>query len=265
MAYATIKALYRYPLKGFSAEPLAGAEVAPSEPLPFDRIFAIENGPSGFDSAAPSYLPKIRFLMLMRNERIARLESRFDPESATLTILKDGRQCVSGALVDPVGRTRVENWIAAEFLDELRGPPRILHASGHSFSDTPKKVLHLINLASVRSLEKKLGRAIDPMRFRANIVIDGAEPFSELDWLNRQLCAGEAIMTIADRTKRCAATNVEPGTGNRDLQLPMRLMDLYGHSDFGIYLSVDRGGAISVGDTITIAERAHAGLPFSDP
>ena len=43
-------------------------------------------------------------------------------------------------------------------------------------------MLHLVNLASVRALEEKLGRAVDPLRFRPNIVIDGAPAWSELEW-----------------------------------------------------------------------------------
>ena len=109
LASVTISALYRYPVKGFSGERIAGAHLTAGEPLPFDRVFAIENGPSGFDPAAPSYLPKIRFLMLMHNERIAQLESRFDPASRILTICKAGRERVSGMLSEANGRLQIED------------------------------------------------------------------------------------------------------------------------------------------------------------
>ena len=46
---ARVAALYRYPVKGLSAEALAAAVVLPGETIPFDRAYAIENGPSGFD------------------------------------------------------------------------------------------------------------------------------------------------------------------------------------------------------------------------
>ena len=83
---ATIHAIYRYPVKGLSPEPLDGASLAVRETLPFDRHFAIENGPSGFDPAAPRHQPKQRYLMLMRNERLARLRTRYDDASDTLAI-----------------------------------------------------------------------------------------------------------------------------------------------------------------------------------
>jgi uncharacterized protein YcbX len=249
---ATIKALYRYPLKGFSAEPLASADLQAGGTLAFDRAYAIENGPSSFDPAAPSYLPKIRFLMLMQHEHVARLYSRFDPQTGILTIGKSGRDCIAASLFEETGRTAIENWIEGEFAGELRGRPRILSADGHSFSDKKQKVLHLISLASIHALEDRLSRPIDPMRFRANIVVDGIPPFAEFEWIGRRLRLPGVTLTGEYRTQRCAATNVDPRTGVRDMSLPKQLMELYGHTDFGVYLKVESAGRIARGDTLTL-------------
>lgn len=51
---ARVATLWRYPLKGFSPEALDGVDLEAGETIPFDRAFAIENGPSGFDPAAPA-------------------------------------------------------------------------------------------------------------------------------------------------------------------------------------------------------------------
>ena len=83
---AKIQSIYRYPIKGLTPEPLARALLTPGQTVPGDRLYAIENGPSGFDPAAPSYLSKTHFLMLMKNERLANLHARFDQDSHTLTI-----------------------------------------------------------------------------------------------------------------------------------------------------------------------------------
>jgi uncharacterized protein YcbX len=218
--------------------------------LPFDRAFAIENGPSGFDPAAPSYLPKIRFLMLMRHENVARLSSRFDPQTGILKIAKSGRDCVAASLFEDAGRATIENWIEEEFSGELLGRPRILSADSHSFSDKKQKVLHLINLASVRALEAKLACSIDPMRFRANIIVDGIPPFAEFEWVGKSLRLPGITLAGEDRTERCAATNVDPQTGERDMSLPRQLMGLYGHTDFGIYLKAQSEGRIAIGDVM---------------
>ena len=258
----SIKALYRYPVKGFSAEPLESVEVRAGGAMPFDRAFAIENGPSDFDPAAPAYLPKIAFLNLMRHERLAEFQIRFDDGTALLTIEKDGAACVSGSPGTKAGRTAIEAWIASTFAGELRGPPKIVSANGHSFSDKPTKVLHLINLASMRDLEQRLGQPIDPLRFRPNIVIDGAEPFAEFDWVGKRLHLPGITLAGESRTERCAATNVDPATGTRDMKLPRELFGYYGHMDFGIYLLAESGGALSLGDRLSIETPAAPALPF---
>ena len=232
----SITALYRYPLKGFSPEALESAEIPVGGTMPFDRAFAIENGPSGFDPAAPAYLPKIAFLMLMRNERLAGFRTRFDDGTGMLTVEKGGAFCVSGSLGSEAGRMEIEAWVAQTFAGELRGPPKIVSADGHSFSDKRAKVLHLVNLASIRDLEKRLGRPVDPLRFRPNIVVDGAEPFAEFEWIDKRLRLPGITLAGESRTERCAATNVDPATGARDMHIPRTLMGLYGHADCGIFL-----------------------------
>src|SRR6266516_80122 len=102
----TIAAIYRYPVKGLSAESLVSTRLAAGQTIAADRLYAIENGPSGFDPAAPAYLPKQRFLMLMRNERLARLQARFDAATHMLAIELEGARVASAARVKIVKRIR---------------------------------------------------------------------------------------------------------------------------------------------------------------
>ncbi|HEX2256418.1 MAG TPA: MOSC domain-containing protein [Afifellaceae bacterium] len=250
MTSTQITALYRYPVKGFSPEPLQQAEIAAGGTMPHDRAYAIENGPTGFDADRPRYYPKARFLMLMRDERMATFRTRFDEATGVLRIFADGELAVEASLRTAEGRQAIEAWLAEAFHAELRGPPKILAAPSHSFSDKAAKVLHLVNLASVRALEERLGRRIDPLRFRPNIVIDGAPPFAELGWEGHELRLGTLTLEFESRTGRCAATNVDPQTGRRDMDMPRALEALYGHADFGIYLKAKTAGSIAVGDAV---------------
>ena len=75
---ARIKGIYRYPVKGLTPEPMPRTALSPGKTVPCDRMYAIENGPIGFDPADPKYFPKIRFLMLMKNARLAELRTAFD-------------------------------------------------------------------------------------------------------------------------------------------------------------------------------------------
>jgi len=249
-AQASIKKIFRYPVKGLSAEALEQAALSAGQTLPGDRLYAIENGPSGFDPAAPAYFPKQRFLMLMRNERLARLDTRFDDTTHALAV-RDGDRTVRGDLNTSQGRQAIEAFFAAFCADELRGPPKVLHAPGHSFSDVSRKVVSIINLASVAAIETLVGAPVDPLRFRANIYAEGWPPWHEFELVGRTLAVGpDARVRVVKRIERCAATNVEPGTGIRDLSIPNSLLRACGHTDCGIYAEVTAGGTIRPGDRI---------------
>jgi uncharacterized protein len=248
---ATIRAIYRYPVKGLSAEPLPGTTLSPGAAVAGDRRYAIENGPSGFDPATPRYLPKQRFLMLMKNEQLARLETRFDDAAQVLAIRENGAEVVRGDLRTPEGRTAIESFFATFCADELRGPPKVLVAAGHSFSDVARKVVSIINLASVAAVENMIGRPVDPLRFRGNLYVDGWPAWREFDLLGQEIAIGsQARAKVVKRIVRCAATNVEPRTGIRDLDIPSTLLRHLGHSDCGIYAEVTAGGAIAMGDAV---------------
>jgi uncharacterized protein len=248
---ANIRAIYRYPVKGLSPEPLAGTTLSPGATVAGDRGYAIENGPSGFDPAKPAYLPKQRFLMLMKNERLARLDTRFDHAAHVLVIRDGGVEVVRGDLRTRQGRAAIEGFFATFSADELRGPPKVLAAPGHSFSDVARKVVSIINLASVAAIERMTGRPVDPLRFRGNLYVEGWPAWGEFDLLGEELAMGpQARAKVVKRIMRCAATNVEPGTGVRDLDIPAMLLRQLGHADCGVYAEVTAGGAIAPGDAV---------------
>ena len=197
-----VTALYRYPVKGLSPEALTEATLAPGETVLNDRLYAIENGPGRFDPDHPKFVPKINFLMLMRNERLATLETSFDDASHVLTIRRQGKQVARGALNDRLGRQMVEQFLGAYMKEALRGAPRIQSAPGHSFSDVPAKWLHIVNLASLRDLERVMGRSLDPLRFRANVHVDGWERWQEFDLVGTQLRIGGVTLEVTQRCRR---------------------------------------------------------------
>lgn len=249
---AQLASIYRYPVKGLTPERLPEVALTPGQPLPADRRYAIENGPSGFDPAAPQYFPKTQFLMLMRNERLAALRSHYDDVSHTLTIRQDGAEAVRADLQTAEGRAATEAFFAANFADELRGPPKVLFADGHSFSDVARKVVSIINLASVADLEKAIGRKVHPLRFRGNLHVAGWPAWHEFELMDRVLAIGNVRLKVVKRIVRCAATNVDPDTAARDLEIPKTLLRTYGHADCGIYAEVITGGTIAAGDRIEV-------------
>jgi uncharacterized protein YcbX len=191
--------------------------------------------------------------MLMRNERLASLRTDYDEASHTLTIHWEGREAARGDLRTKEGRLAIEAFFRRFMPKELRGPPKVLSGAGHSFSDVAKKVVSIINLASVAAVESAAGAPVDPLRFRGNLYVTGWPAWHEFDLLGHTLAIGKtARLTVVKRIQRCAATDVDPNTGIRDMTIPRTLMDNFDHTDCGVYAEVVTAGDISDGDTVGI-------------
>jgi len=247
---AQIASLYRYPVKGLSPEPLPRVALRIGETLPADRRYAIENGPSGFDPGAPAWMPKSHFLMLMRDERLAGLRSHFEDSSNLLTIRESGIVVARGGLESAEGRAAIEAFFATNFAGELMGQPKVISGGGHSFSDVARKVVSIINLGSVAAVEAIVGLPVHPLRFRANLYVSGWPAWHEFELLGQTLAIGDARLKVVKRITRCAAINVDPETGARNLDIPPTMMRRLRHNECGIYAEVIAGGTIGVGDAI---------------
>jgi hypothetical protein len=253
---AKIASLYRYPVKGLSPEPLPSVALGAGETFPADRRYAVENGPSGFDPAAPVWLPKSCYLMLMRDERLAALQTHFEDHSHLLTIRENGKIAARGDLETAQGRAAIEAFFAAHFAGELRGPPKIISGGGHSFSDVAKKVVSIINLGSLAAIEDMVGSPVNPLRFRANVYVQGWPAWHEASLLGETLAIGGARLKIVKRITRCAAVNVDPELAVRDMEIPSTLMRRFGHNECGIYAEVIEGGSIAIGDKVVVEQPA---------
>jgi hypothetical protein len=247
---AQIASIYRYPVKGLTPEPLPGVALSAGQTLPADRRYAIENGPSGFDPMAPVWMPKSHFLMLMRDERLAELQTHFEDRTNLLTIREGGKVAARGELDTASGRAAIEAFFAANFAGELKGPPRVISGGGHSFSDVARKVVSIINLGSLAAIEDLVGQKVHPLRFRANLYVSGWPAWQEFELFGQTLVVGDARLKVVKRITRCAAVNVDPETAARDLNIPSTLMRRFGQAECGIYAEVIAGGVINVGDAI---------------
>ncbi|MGD9544722.1 MAG: MOSC domain-containing protein [Methylocystis sp.] len=248
-----LASLYCYPVKGLSPEPLDAADLRADDYFPGDRLFALENGPSGFDPAAPEHQPKIKFLMLMRNAALAGLKTRYDAAAGALTIARDGRDVATGYVRAAEGRKAIEDFLTGFLGPEVRGRVRLLAApNGFRFTDSKSGFVSLVNLASVAAIAQAQGAAVDPLRFRANLYVEDMTPWAEAALLGRTLAIGGARLEVLKMTDRCAATGVDPETGRRDMDLVQTLRENFGHIDCGVYARVIQGGRIAAGDAVSV-------------
>ena len=250
---AIIKSLYRYPLKGLSPEALNSAMLEADGHFPGDRLFAIENGPSGFNPQAAEHLPKIKYLMLMRHERLARFQTKYHDATSVLKITQGGKTVAAGQINTAEGKAAIEAFYAKTFSEELRGPPKILSSpQGYRFMDSRSGFVSIIDLASVSAIAKSAGRtSIDPLRFRANVYVEGLGAWGEFTLVGRKIKLGGATLEITKLIDRCAATDVDPSTGIRDIRMVELLERSFNHNDCGVYARILEGGLVQSGDMLT--------------
>jgi uncharacterized protein len=253
----TISSIYRYPVKGLSPEPLSRTTLSPGRCLPQDRRFAVALGSTRFDPAEPKWLPKRCFAMLMRDEKLARLDTGFDPATGELTIAERGEVALRARITEPAGSRAVGDFLGDFLGDAVERPLRVVEAPGHAFADTRRKpdatteqYVSLINLQSIAALEAAMGARVDPLRFRANIYFDGLPAWEELGWIGSAIAVGAARLRVVATITRCAATEVNPATAERDLDIMAGLQRGFGHNLMGVYAEVAAGGEIAGGDEL---------------
>jgi GntR family transcriptional regulator/MocR family aminotransferase len=253
-----LKNIYRYPIKGLSAQPLTSVELMAKKPVPHDRVFALVRPGAPFDIDQPRWGKKGLFIMLMLEEALARVRTTLDVETSRLTIMDGNRQLLVADLNDENERAKVSD-VIWQLVPALKSAPMLVRSPDAHFMDKPDNVISLINLATVRSLEEQWGIKINPLRFRANFYIDGARPWEEFDWVGSDKRIGDMLFRVDRRNGRCGATNVDPETGRRDLDIPGSLRAAFGHKELGVYLVAREGGSVTVGNSVVTSSSIKTG------
>ena len=254
-----IKQITKYPIKGLSGQNLESVFLEQNQVLPGDREFAFARSNVKFNPEEPVYLKKSNFLALVKEEKLARLKTEFNSSTQQLKIKIDGKNVFNENLANEENIRKVEcffqnflNFSKEEKPTLVRGIEEKTSLLKHSFSDLPDKAISILNLKSIQDFESKLGRQISPLRFRANILINGNQPWEEFNWIGKKVTIGTSVLKIFKRTQRCAATNVNPDSAERDINLPNEIKNHYGHFDLGVYAQVIKSGLISINDRLEI-------------
>jgi len=247
-----VDGLYRFPLKGFTPEPLADVIVTVRQQFPNDRIYAVENGPSGFTKEHPAHVSKSKLAVLVGIPRVAQVHTQLNLETHELTAAAPAMSAFQGNLGMPQGRRDFAIWLSTFLDDDADGKLGVLQAPGHRFLDNPAGYVSVINLASVRDLERRMDRPINPLRFRANVYVDGWSPWSELEVPNGAVFQiGSVQVVIFKQITRCLTTHVDPNSGIRDLDIITALRAITPNVNCGLYVHVIRDGIVRRGDTVT--------------
>lgn len=249
----TITNIYRYPIKGLSAEALSKTFLQAGKSLRDDRRFGIALGSTNLDFVGGGWIAKKYFLMQAKNPKLTQLETTYDPDTQTLTIFRKGEKVSSGKLTTLIGRTMIEEFLTAYMGDESQGKLKVFETqTGQMLSDQSRPLVSLINLASIRDISRIMGVRINPIRFRGNINFECSDPWLESTWVGQTLRLGSVTLKIVAPVGRCVATHVNPKTSERDVNILKTLQCNFGHTNCGVFAEVIQTGTIRINDQINI-------------
>ncbi|ASR35977.1 hypothetical protein BAY61_14300 [Prauserella marina] len=252
-----VAALFVYPVKGLSPQRVETLPVEPGRGIDGDRVFALARPEGRYVKGQRQPLPKGQFFMLARDARLADLGTHFDARSNRLTVAVRGHEVLSADVSTEDGERAVTAFFGRVLDCDPALPPVLARERDRRFtdvsvvSDSMMNAVSIINLASVRDLERRVGAPVDPLRFRANIYVEGLPAWCERELTGEDLGIGTLRLRGVLATKRCAATEVNPETAERDLAVPRLLHGEYGHVEMGWYAEVTGGnGPVSLGDRV---------------
>jgi uncharacterized protein YcbX len=117
----------------------------------------------------------------------------------------------------------------------------------------------IISQASLGRLAQVAEReSIDARRFRMLIEVGGVDAHAEDLWVGRRVRVGESLLTMHGHVGRCLITSRDPDTAETDLPTLDLLRSYRGEEPsteplpFGIYGAVLEGGAVRIGDPVTL-------------
>ncbi|HYC45963.1 MAG TPA: MOSC domain-containing protein [Burkholderiales bacterium] len=262
---AHVVALYRYPVKGFTPESCEALTVLESGRVAGDRALAFRFADSGLPEDAWSR--KYGFSVLANTPGVARLTTRFDPDTRRLRITLE-KEVLADHAIDGEGRKAlalaVEQYVMTlpenPFWTHPERRPLQLIGDGATprYQDSQAGEITLHSRESLAQVAAALRQSdLEESRFRSNIAIDGVAAWAEQDWLGRTLRIGTVELDVVRPKTRCLATHANPRTGERDLAVMQVLVRAFAQQQptFAIALTTrGRGGVIRLGDEITVLE-----------
>ena len=265
-----LSALYRYPVKSAQAQSLS---VSPVDNLGLqgDRRWLVVEAENG------------RFLTQRAWPQLGQISADYGAQGQLL-LSAPGRPALEVPVPAADDELRgVTIWrdtlrvpdagdAAAAWLSELLGKSvRLVHCpeqwarylpSGYGLSSDRAAFpdgfpLLLIGQASLDELSRRVGRSMEMLRFRPNLVVEGTEPFAEDGW--KRIRIGDMTFRVLKPSVRCILTTLDPATGERSADRePLTTLKTFREREgdvlFGQNLAVDGEGELKVGMAVEVVE-----------
>ncbi|MGR3485752.1 MAG: MOSC domain-containing protein [Paracoccaceae bacterium] len=244
-----VESLWRHPIKAHGRERVARANLTAGAMMPGDRIWAVAHeAASAVDGA--DWVPCRNFNRAAKAPALMAIESAWDEAAGTVTLTHPDREPLT---FDPDrDGDAIVAWTRDMTPEGRAAPARVVRARGAAFSDSDFPSISLISLASHRALEAEMGRELSPLRWRGNLLIEGAEAWEEASWVGREIAVGGARLRVRERIVRCRATMANPESGVVDADTLTALRP-HGDQEFGVCAEVIEGGPVAEGDALVLA------------
>lgn len=247
-----IAEIWRHPIKSHGRERVDQVTLEQGRAMPGDRVWAVAHERSCFDVERPSWNPCGDFSRGAVSPRLQAIGAWTHPGTGKITLSHPDRVDITIDPEDEGDGCLFVQWVMPVSNGSRLLPARLVRAPDEAMTDTAYQSVSIINLATHRAVEAQIGHAISPLRWRGNLLIDGLEPWAELDWIGKTIRLGAAEMDIVEPIKRCRATEANPETGERDENTLAALRDGFGHQNCGVYAKVAAGGLVQQGDTLQV-------------
>ncbi|MEX0283673.1 MAG: MOSC domain-containing protein [Paracoccaceae bacterium] len=244
-----VSGLWRYPIKSHGREALESVTLVAGQTFPWDRVWAVAHTETDVDGS--DWAPCVHFSRGSKAPRLAGISAELNEATGEVRLMHpDLTDLVVNPDEDPAALLA---WAGPLIPENRAQSARVVRSATRGFTDSPIASVSIMNASSHRAVEGRLGRPLEPERWRGNIWLDGLAPWEEFDWLDCDVRIGGAVLRVRERIVRCAHTTASTTTGKRDTDTLRLLDEGWGHQDFGMNAEVIEGGDIRLGDMAGLA------------
>lgn len=240
---ATLAHIWRHPVKSHGREQLSEVSLEAGKTMPWDRTWAVAH--EGARTDGTDWAPCANFSRGAKAPQLMAIACKLDEATEALTLSHPDQETVT--LHPERDSAQLMEWVKPLMPENRAQSTRVVRVDGRGMTDTPFPSLSIANIATHRAVEGALNTPLSMQRWRANLWLDGLEPWEEFGWIGKTLRIGDVEFTIEERITRCLATTANPETGERDADT-LGALKTWDHQDFGVYAVIKTSGIIRSGD-----------------
>ena len=258
----TISSINYCPVKSISFQTVSDCKIRKNLGIVGDRVFAFSKGLESnqvklFEKKLDERRGKWNKILTLKNSPVLN-KYNFILKKNKLKLTANNIEILTINSDDTAEYDQLSNKIL-ELEDSIEKPLFLMKNNDIPFFDTSisnKTVLthsiSLINLKSIKDLQNKTNKNVEPQRFRGNIYIDGIEAWEERNWIGKKIKINNISFKVEKNIPRCVAINLKPNSDDKSLNLLQSLKKTYNHFDMGVYLTALDDGLINIGDNISL-------------